>query len=129
MAGSACLLLGLVWSTALPLIKILWTSSFVLVTGGCSLLLLAWFYAVIDVMDYRRWAFFWVVIGMNAITIYIAQRFIKFDFMATFFLGGVARISDLGLPGLGKVWLAAGTLAAEWLFLWYLYKQRLFLRV
>lgn len=87
MAGSACLLLGLAWSTALPLIKNLWTSSFVLVTGGCSLFLLAWFYAVIDVMDYRRWAFFWVVIGMNAITIYMAQRFIKFDFMANFFFG------------------------------------------
>ncbi len=57
---------------------------------------------------------------MNAITIYIAQRFIKFDFMATFFLGGVARVSDSMLPGMGKVWLTAGTLAAEWLFLWYL---------
>lgn len=129
MAGSACLLLGLAWSTALPLIKNLWTSSFVLVSGGCSLFLLAWFYAVIDVMDYRRWAFFWVVIGMNAITIYMAQRFIKFDFMANFFLGGIAGASDVGVPGLGKVWLTAGTLAAEWLFLWYLYKQRLFLRV
>ncbi len=59
MTGSACLLLGLAWSTALPLIKNLWTSSFVLVTGGCSLILLAWFYAVIDVLEYRRWAFFW----------------------------------------------------------------------
>ena len=129
LAGSACLLLGLLWSTALPIIKILWTSSFVMITAGCSLFLLAWFYAVIDVLDYRRWAFFWVVIGMNAITIYIAQRFIKFDFMATFFLGGVARVSDSMWPGLGKLWLTAGTLAAEWLFLWYLYKQRLFLRV
>lgn len=129
LAGSACLLLGLLWSTALPIIKILWTSSFVLVTAGCSLFLLAWFYAIIDVLDYRRWAFFWVVIGMNAITIYIAQRFIKFDIMATFFLSGVARVSDLMLPGMGKVWLTGGTLAAEWLFLWYLYKQRLFLRV
>ncbi len=72
---------------------------------------------------------FLVVIGMNAITIYMAQRFIKFDFMANYFLGGIAGASDVGLPGLGKVWLSAGTLAAEWLFLWYLYKQRLFWRV
>ncbi len=55
LAGSACLLLGLLWGTALPIIKILWTSSFVMITAGCSLFLLAWFYAVIDVMDYRRW--------------------------------------------------------------------------
>ncbi len=129
LAGSACLLLGLVWSNALPLIKILWTSSFVMITGGCSLILLAWFYAIIDVMEYRRWAFFWVVIGMNAITIYVAQRFIKFDAMSVFFLGGVASAHNTILPGAEKVWLTAGTLAAEWLFLWYLYKQRLFLRV
>ena len=129
MAGTACLLIGMVWSTALPIVKILWTSSFVLVAGGCSLLLLAWFYAIIDVMEYRKWAFFWVVIGMNAITIYIAQRFINFDFMARFFLTGVAQASDHWIPGLGKVCLTTGTLAAEWLFLWYLFKQRLFLRV
>ncbi len=129
LGGSACLLLGLVWSNALPLIKILWTSSFVMITGGCSLILLAWFYAIIDVMEYRRWAFFWVVIGMNAITIYVAQRFIKFDAMSVFFLGGVASAHNTILPGAEKVWLTAGTLAAEWLFLWYLYKQRLFLRV
>lgn len=129
LAGSACLLVGLVWSCALPLIKNLWTSSFVLVAGGCSIVLLAWFYAVIDVLEYRRWAFFWIVIGMNAITIYIAQRFIKFDFMASYFLGGVAKLSDPALPGVGKVLLTSGTLAAEWVFLWYLYKQRIFLRV
>lgn len=129
LAGTACLLVGVIWSNALPLIKNLWTSSFVLVTGGCSLILLAWFYAVIDVLEYRRWAYFWIVIGMNAITIYMAERFIKFDFMASYFLDGAARLSDAALPGSKKVWLTGGTLAAEWLLLWYLYKQRLFLRV
>ncbi len=113
----------------LALIKNLWTSSFVMVTSGCSLLLLAWFYAIIDVMEFRRWAFFWVVIGVNAITIYMVQRFIKFDYMSAFFLTGIANTGEQVLPGLGKVCLVTGTVAAEWLFLWYLYKQRLFLRV
>ena len=72
-AGAACLGLGFLWGREFPIIKILWTSSFVLVAGGWSLLLLALFYTVIDVLKLRAWAFFFVVIGVNAITIYIAQ--------------------------------------------------------
>ncbi|MCC6508475.1 MAG: DUF5009 domain-containing protein [Pirellulaceae bacterium] len=130
LAGTASLTVGLAWGNAFPIIKNLWTSSFVLVAGGWSLILLAWFYAVIDVIGWRKWAFFWVVIGMNAITIYVAQRFIDFDAAAQFFLSGVMRMSDTYVrTGTGKVWFAAGTLAAEWLFLWFLYRQRIFLRV
>lgn len=125
MAGVASLVAGYLWSLGFPLIKNLWTSSFVLVAGGWSLLLLASFYAVIDVMGWRRWAFFFAVIGANAITIYVVPRFIDFDRISTFFLGGVARLSG----DLGDVVLAAGVLAAEWLFLLYLYRNRLFLRV
>ena len=64
--------------TAFPIIKNLWTSSFVLVAGGWSLLLLAAFHGIIDVLGFRRWAFFFTVIGANAITIYVVPRFIDF---------------------------------------------------
>ncbi len=130
LAGTACIVAGLAWSNAFPIIKNLWTSSFVLVAGGCSMILLAWFYAFIDVLGWRRWAFFWMVIGANAITIYVGQRFIDFDEMAKFFLGGTMRLSDTYvLAGTGRVWLWTGTLACEWIFLWFLYKQKMFLRV
>ncbi len=129
MAGTASLVLGLLWSNAFPIIKILWTSTYVLVAGGCSLIVLAWFYAVIDVIGWRKWAFFWVVIGTNAITIYIAQRFIDFEGMADFFLRGTAAAGESWWPGLAKLVLSAGTIACQWLFLWFLYRQRIFLRV
>lgn len=130
LAGTACLLIGLAWSNAMPIIKILWTSSFVMVAGGCSMILLAWFYAIIDVLGWRRWAYFWIVIGVNAITIYVAQNVIDFQLISRFFLGGVMRLSETyWLAGSAKVWLTLGTLMAEWLFLWFLYKQRIFLRV
>ena len=76
-----------------PIIKILWTSTYVLVAGGWSLLLLALFYTIIDVIGLRAWAFFFVVIGVNAITIYVASRIIPFPEISQFFLGGAARLS------------------------------------
>jgi predicted acyltransferase len=125
VAGVVCLLLGEGWGLVFPIIKILWTSSYVLVAGGWSLLLLALFYGVIDVLGYWRWSFFFLVIGANAITIYVVQRFMDFSKMAAFFLGGVMRHSGSFAP----VVLALGILAVKWLFLLYLYRRRLFLRV
>jgi predicted acyltransferase len=102
----------------------------VLVAGGLSLLLLALFFAVVDVLRFRRWAFFFVVIGANAITIYVVPRFLDFDKAAAFFLGGVYRLAgQFGSAELRTVCQAAGTLAAEWLFLLFLYRRRIFLRV
>jgi predicted acyltransferase len=125
LAGVVSLLLGTAWGAWFPVIKNLWTSSYVLVAGGWSLLLLAFFYGVIDVLGLRRWAFFFIVIGANAITIYVVRRFIDFPKIARFFLGGLIRHSGSFAP----VALAMGVLAVEWLFLLYLYRRRLFLRV
>lgn len=138
LASAVSLTAGYLWSYEFPLNKILWTSSFVLVTGGCSLALLGIFYGLIDVLGYRRWAFFFTVIGMNAITIYVAQRFIDFTKISQFFLGGVAQHlgtalqashSPTEVEAAQKFVLAVGVIAAEWLFLWHLYRHKIFLKV
>jgi predicted acyltransferase len=123
--GAAAVVLGTLWGRDFPVIKILWTSSYVLVAGGWSLILLGLFYAVVDVLRLRSWAFFFVVIGVNAITIYMASRIIPFGMISRFFFGGAARLSG----SLGPAILAAGELALEWLLLLYLYRRKLFLRV
>lgn len=83
-----------------------------------------------DVLRFRRWAFFFAVIGANAITIYVAPRFLDFPYFAKFFLGGVYRLSGQYVSGdFRQVVAAAGLLAAEWLFLLYLYWKRIYLRV
>ena len=129
-AGLAALAVGLAWGLVFPIIKNIWTSSFVLVAGGLSLLLLAASYAVIDVLKWRRWAFPFVVIGANAITIYVVPRFIDFDEAARFFLGGAYRLIDERIAGdFEPVLMAAGILLAEWVFLLILYRKRIFLRV
>jgi predicted acyltransferase len=130
LAGVVSLALGTAWSQSFPIVKNLWTSSFVLVAGGWSLLLLALFYAVIDVIGFKRWSFFFVVIGVNAITIYVVPRFVDFEATAKFFLGGVyGVIGRSGGTDLSTAAMAVGVLAVEWLFLLFLYRNRIFLRV
>jgi predicted acyltransferase len=124
-AGMVCLGLGTLWAREFPIIKILWTSTYVLIAGGWSLLLLALFYTIIDVLKLRAWAFFFVVIGVNAITIYVASRIIPFDEIAHFFLDGAAQYSGSFRPAVVLI----GTVAIEWLFLLHLYRNKIFLRV
>jgi len=126
-AGLASLMLGLLWGTFFPINKSLWTSSFVLYAGGWSLMLLGLFYLVIDVWKIRRWAFFFVVIGMNSITIYVLQhRILRFDIIRDFFLKGIHDMSPVALqPFISSL----GYIAVVWLFLWFLYRYRIFLKV
>jgi predicted acyltransferase len=125
VAGLVCLITGYVWGLFFPIIKIIWTSSYVLYAGGWSLLLLALFYWLIDVKGYKKWALFFVIIGMNPITIYFLQSFVSFDGIAEFFLVGISERAGLFKP----LVLAFGALTVKWLFLWFLYRRRIFFRI
>jgi predicted acyltransferase len=124
-AGLACIGIGWGWGFVFPIIKILWTSSYVLVAGGISMLLLALFYLIIDAWGFRRWAFPFVVIGLNSITIYVVPRFLNFTILSNFFFGGIIKHSGSVGPVLGPFFF----LVCEWLFLYYLYRKQIFLRV
>ncbi|MDG3004940.1 acyltransferase family protein [Paludisphaera mucosa] len=125
-AGVLSVAAGYGWGQSFPIIKNLWTSSFVLVAGGFSLILLGLFYTVIDVWKLRGWAFFFVVIGMNAITIYMAQSIIPFPTIRDYFLSGT--LAMLSRP-VALILGALGVLAIKWLFLYHLYRTKTFLRV
>ena len=125
VAGLISLLAGYGWGQTFPVIKNIWTSSFVLVTAGWSMLLLALFYWVIDVKGLKKWAFFFIVIGVNAITIYFLSQFINFTNVADFFIGAITDRSGQFKPLVS----ACGTMIAEWLFLWFLYRKKIFLKV
>ncbi|MGB6974321.1 MAG: heparan-alpha-glucosaminide N-acetyltransferase domain-containing protein [Terracidiphilus sp.] len=74
-AALASLALGYLWSLEFPLNKNMWTSSYVLVAAGYSLLLLALCYWAVEVMDWRRgWTYVWLVFGSNAITAYMISE-------------------------------------------------------
>lgn len=129
-AGVALVASGFLWGLQFPIIKKLWTSSYVLVAGGFSALLLGVFYYVIDVRKSQRWAMPFVWIGMNAITIYLAVDLVGVGNLAQRLAGGEIKGWFDGLrPGLGDFVLACVALALCLAFVRFLYRRKIFLKV
>ncbi len=126
VAGIIFLILAQIWNLDFPINKNLWTSSFVLQVGGISLLLLSFFYYVIDILGYKSWAFFFKVIGMNSILIYISGRFINWGFTTNGFFKWLGQLT--GDP-YNVVVMGICLLLVKWLFLYFMYRKRVFLRV
>jgi predicted acyltransferase len=124
IAGLVTLTAGWIWGKFFFISRNVWTSSFVLYSAGWCFLLLAFFYWIIDVKNYKKWTFFLVVIGMNAITIWVGQRLIDFEFTANALFLGFSKY--LGI--LAPIFLALSVLLLKWLFLWFLYRRRIFLK-
>ena len=126
LAGITSLILAQIWNLDFPINKNMWSSSFVLHTTGLSLLLLAIFYYIIDVLGYKKWAFFFKVIGMNSILIYISGKFINWGYTTNELFQWLSRL--VGDP-FNVVVMAMCMVFIKWIFLYLLYKQKLFLRV
>jgi len=124
VAGLVTLTAGWIWGKFFFISRNVWTSSFVLYSAGWCFLLLALFYWIIDVKEYKKWTFFLVVIGMNAITIWVGQRLIDFEFTANALFMGFSKY--LGI--LAPIFLTFSVLSLKWLFLWFLYRRRIFLK-
>jgi predicted acyltransferase len=125
-AGVASLALGWLWHLQFPVIKKIWTSSYVLVSGGYSCLLLAAFYQVIEVWKFSKWAMPFVWIGMNPITIYMAHHLVDFPAVAKRFVGGDV---NLWFGRGGQLVIASVALALSIWFCQFLYQRKIFLRV
>ena len=127
IAGIIALALGKLWSLSFPIIKNLWTSSFVLFAGGWSLILLSIFYVVIDVWKFKKWTFPFVVIGLNSITIYMLNSgILDFEQMSSYFFGGLAHFFS---EPAGQVVLVSGSIICMWTVLYILYRNKIFLKV
>jgi predicted acyltransferase len=130
-AGVAALAAGHLWGLAFPLVKALWTSSFVLVAGGWSLLLLAAFYYLVDIRGWRGWCAPFVWIGMNPITLFLLTSAVAIDGIARRFLGGSVHkyLDGLVMPGFGELAIELGSLLLLILLARFLYRRGIFLRV
>jgi predicted acyltransferase len=131
ITGACLVIIPLSLSTFYPIIKAAWTVPFDLLTAGISFMLLSLFYLTIDVKNWAyTWGwgfgakkvFFFKVIGMNSITIYLACAIFDFKDASVFFLGFLE-------PALGGWIIILGAIILEWLFLHFLYKKKVFLRV
>lgn len=122
-AGCACLAAGLVTGVWQPIIKHIWTSSFVLYSGGWCFLLLALFYVVIDIFGFKKWAFFFIVIGSNALLAYSLPGII----------GSLLPQNAVGnlqtTPILQQGEMAFGILAGMWILLYIMFRKGIFVKV
>lgn len=125
VAGAVSLVGGIVWSFSFPVIKLMWTSSFVLIAGGISFMALALFYWIIDVRGHKKWAFGFIVIGMNSIAVYVATGIFDFRHVSNIFVGHL-------LPLIGR-WAdlveASAAFAVVWLILYWMYRKKEFIRI
>ena len=126
ISGIACLMLAQLWNLDFPINKNMWSSSFVMHTTGLSLLLLALFYYIIDVRGFKNWAFFFKVIGMNSILIYMSGHFINWRYTTNGFFKWLDQLTE---GPFNVVVMAVCMVMIQWLFLYVLYKKKIFLRV
>jgi predicted acyltransferase len=130
-AGIAGLLSGWILDATgiCPTVKRIWTPSWTLFAGGWTFLILAAFYGVVDVLMFRRWTFPLVVVGMNSITMYCMEELSHGWFHRTLKTNFGAGIYDLlgkpYEPFVARLWV----LSAMWLVCYWLYRQRIFIRI
>ncbi len=122
---------GSLWSLQFPVVKYLWTSSFVLVAGGYSALLLGVSHQLTDVWRQTKWAIIFVWIGANAITLYMVNNVVDFNRLAHRLVGG-----DIGdffsqhlTKGAGHFLAAVVGLALAITLARFLYRRKIFIRV
>lgn len=126
VGGLCAIALSQIGSVWFPIIKAIWTSTYILFAGGLSAIFLGIAYLVVDVWGIRKIPFIFAVIGMNSITIYIGDDIIDFQKISHFFLDGVASVTG---EQVNVIVISFGVLLAEWIFLYYLYRKNTFLRV
>ncbi len=131
IAGIACLFFGWLLGALgiCPVVKKVWTPSWVLFSGGWCILLLAAFYAIIDMANVKGWTFPLTVIGMNSIAAYFITEMLRG------FVGDNIK-THLGqnffaFAGAGYEPLFHGmaTLLVMWLMLLWMYRRKIFLRI
>jgi predicted acyltransferase len=116
--GVVCVVLGC------PLIKNLSTPSFMFLSGGLCMMLFAFFYLIVDVKGITAWCYPLRVVGINALMAYLMQTIIPISAISKFFFGGVAMLS--GIPNVVN---SIGYLAVCWLILYFLHRQKVYLKV
>jgi predicted acyltransferase len=127
VAALGCLVIG--WGmglTVCPLVKRIWTPSWAIYSSGWTFAMLAAFFAVIDVIGWRRWAFPLVVVGMNSIAMYCMSQLLK------------PWVRSSLNTHLGRTWFegdygplvtSAAVLVVLWVFCLWLYRRKIFLKI
>ncbi|TDW44633.1 putative acyltransferase [Flavobacterium sp. 270] len=119
--------IGLLWDFDFPINKHLWSSSFVCFVGGCSILFFVFFYVIMDILGYHKWAFPLILIGSNSILIYMASEgLVSFAHTAGFVFGGLIKFAPIIWQ---PVFTTLSVTIVQLILLYFLYKKKLLLKV
>ena len=129
--GGLQITVGYLWALPFPIIKAIWTSSYVLVTAGYSAILLGVMHQIVDVWGWQRWATAFIWIGANAIALYFLNEVVGFEpFVARFVGGDFASLLDHAVTqGAGGVVTHVLGLAFAVALAGFLYRRKVFLHV
>lgn len=124
--GIVCAAVGLGWNTVFPINKKIWTSSYVLLSGGLAMIMLAGCLLKFDVWGWRRLARPWEIVGINAIFVFVASGLTALVFIRTHignrtthgWLYHTLFTSWISDPKLASLGFALATVAFWWLVLW-----------
>ncbi|GAA4332875.1 DUF5009 domain-containing protein [Mucilaginibacter gynuensis] len=134
--GTAAAVAGLAWGLFFPINKALWTSSFVLYTGGLATMGLAFCYWLIDVQGYKRFSGIFIPFGINAITAYVLSGYIPhYLYKITFHTAsGEKNIYQLAFepyfsPVNASLAAAVALVMLLWVIMWVLYRKKIIIKV
>lgn len=123
--GVVFIILGLVLNTFHPNVKKIWNSTFVLLSSGMCYTLLAIFFWIIDIKGYSKWSFPLKIIGVNAITAYVISHIIDFSEIANYVLFGFEQY----LGRYFEPFKIIGGFGIIYLLLWFMYKNKTFIKI
>lgn len=130
VAGVVLLGLGWGWAWHFPVIKKLWTSSYVLVAGGWSCLLVAAFHWVVDVRGWSTWCRPFIWVGLNPMAVYLSAQVVNYDSLARRLVGGPVQAAlDGWLPHLGAMAVALTGIGLGFVLAWGMDRRRIYLRL
>jgi predicted acyltransferase len=126
IAGAAMIIVGEIWGLFFPIMRCFMTSTFVLVSGGIGVLLLATFYWIYDIKGYSKWAFFFIVFGVNSIAIYMMAHLFDFRLIGNILVGGLSSLFSSNVQAFIQ---AVTAMIIMWLIMYYLYIKRTFIKI
>jgi len=139
LIGFVLFLLGWWWSHYFPLNKSLWTSSYVLYTGGLAFIFFSIIYFFVDILNIKKWGNVFKYLGMNAIAIFTLSVFITKSFYLLHFPGSNLTIhgwfyrhlftSFLGKNELSSLLYAISVVVFYIFVAWWMYRKKIFIKV
>ncbi len=132
IAGIAGLIIGysLDLLSITPIIKKIATASFVFASGGWAILALAFCYWIIDVKKlFTKGSVFFMIVGMNCIIIYLFFEVAGADFVSRLFIPFTTALFSCGGELTIEIMTSLATWAALWYMCYWLYKNRIFIKI